>query len=110
MSPLSPLYALALTGVALLVAALLARATGAVPVAHRYRSLDGLRGYLALFVVIHHAAIWHGFARTDVWHGPPSHLYNQLGQGSVATFFMITGFLFFGKRFAVVARKSDEER
>lgn len=99
MLPLNPLFAFVLIGVALSFATLLSRTgtAGAEPVTHRYEALDGLRGYLAFFVFIHHASIWYGFARTDDWNGPSSNLYTQLGQGSVAMFFMITGFLFFGK-------------
>lgn len=97
LSPLSPFFALALILAALFVATLLSRVTRAEVVAHRYEALDGLRGYLAFFVVIHHAALWHAFARGEGWGSTPSNLYNQLGQGSVAMFFMITGFLFFGK-------------
>ncbi len=104
---LSPLFALAVVAAALFGAALLSRIAGAEPVAHRYGALDGLRGLLAVFVFIHHAAIWYTFARTDAWNGPPSHLYNHLGQGSVAMFFMITGFLFFGKLLAAGRRPLD---
>lgn len=63
----------------------------------RFVVLDGLRGYLAFFVFLHHAAVWHVFLRTGAWKAPEGNLYNQLGQLGVALFFMITGFLFFGK-------------
>lgn len=65
--------------------------------AGRFVTIDGLRGYLALFVFIHHTAIWFSFAKTGTWIAPPSNLYNQLGQGSVSLFFMITSFLFVDK-------------
>ncbi len=60
----------------------------------RFVSIDGLRGYLAFFVFLHHSAIWYFFLRTEKWDVPPSHLYTHLGQSSVVLFFMITGFLF----------------
>lgn len=63
----------------------------------RHASIDGLRGHLALAVFVHHGIIWHGYLRTGKWDAPPSNLFNQLGQGSVALFFMITAFLFVGK-------------
>lgn len=63
----------------------------------RYQSLDGLRGYLSLFVMFHHATIWFSFLQGKPWKMPESHLYAQFGQASVALFFMITGFLFFSK-------------
>lgn len=65
--------------------------------AGRHASIDGLRGHLALAVFVHHGVIWHGYLRTGKWDAPPSNLFNQLGQGSVALFFMITAFLFVGK-------------
>lgn len=63
----------------------------------RYTSIDGLRGYLALGVFLHHACIWHFFLQTGDWKVPPSNFYTHLGQSSVALFFMITGFLFFSR-------------
>lgn len=65
--------------------------------AGRQASIDGLRGHLALAVFVHHGIIWHGYLRTGKWDAPESNLFNQLGQGSVALFFMITAFLFVGK-------------
>ncbi len=63
----------------------------------RFQTIDGLRGYLAFFVFIHHSAIWFSYVRTGIWTTPESHLYTQLGQSSVAMFFMITSFLFYTK-------------
>ncbi len=65
--------------------------------AARFVSIDGLRGYLAFGVFLHHAAVWYVYLRTDRWAVPPSKLYAQLGQSSVMLFFMITGFLFWTK-------------
>lgn len=70
----------------------------ALPIeAGRHASIDGLRGYLAFFVFLHHACIWYFYQRSGKWQVPPSHLYTHMGQSSVALFFMITGFLFFSK-------------
>jgi peptidoglycan/LPS O-acetylase OafA/YrhL len=73
----------------------------------RYASIDGLRGYLALLVFVHHAAIWYGYQRTGVWKAPPSNFYNNLGQAGVALFFSVTGFLFFDKLIAARTRGID---
>jgi peptidoglycan/LPS O-acetylase OafA/YrhL len=66
-------------------------------VAGRNESIDGLRGFLAFFVFLHHSAVWYFYIRSDKWEVPPSNLYTHLGESSVAFFFMITGFLFFSK-------------
>lgn len=63
----------------------------------RFESIDGLRGYLAFFVVLHHAAIYYYYLPSDGWALPPQNLYSHFGQTSVSLFFMITGFLFFNK-------------
>lgn len=68
-----------------------------LPTAQRISSIDGLRGYLAFGVFLHHSCIWYFFLRSGQWTEPPAALYTQLGQASVALFFMITGFLFTGK-------------
>lgn len=65
--------------------------------APRTSTLDGLRGFLATGVFFHHASIYYLFLRTGVWKLPPSFFYTQLGQSSVSLFFMITGYLFWGK-------------
>ncbi|MEP7351652.1 MAG: acyltransferase [Acidobacteriota bacterium] len=90
----TPFPALAVIAVAILTCWLLAKAFGAPPAPKHFRSLDGLRGYLALLVFIHHSSIWFGYLRTGAWRVPPSYLYTHFGQSSVALFFMITGFLF----------------
>ena len=100
MDPLHPVFA------ALCVAAALA----SVAVRERLRtgpsefpsritidSLHGLRGYLAVFLFIYHAAIWHSYLRTGTWAPPPSRFYTHLGQSSVVMVFMVTGFLFFSR-------------
>jgi peptidoglycan/LPS O-acetylase OafA/YrhL len=60
----------------------------------RVITLDGLRGFLALAVYFHHAAIYHDFLLGRGWHIPSSQFYTMLAQVGVAVFFMITGFLF----------------
>ncbi|MEN4936589.1 acyltransferase [Stenotrophomonas sp. TWI1151] len=61
----------------------------------RFLAIDGLRGYLALAVLVHHSSIWYVYARTGKWSAPPSALYAQLGEAAVAMFFMISSFLFY---------------
>lgn len=97
MEPMSPLPALAAVLLALATAAALGRRTPALAPPGRYAAIDGLRGYLALGVFLHHGAVWFGYLRSGQWQGPPSALYGALGQHSVTLFFMITGFLFYGK-------------
>lgn len=65
----------------------------------KFTSIDGLRGYLAVFVFLHHSAIWFYYSAESKWQSPPSNLYNHFGQTSVILFFMITGFLFYTKLF-----------
>jgi peptidoglycan/LPS O-acetylase OafA/YrhL len=59
--------------------------------------IDGLRGFLAFGVFVHHASIWYYFLQHGSWVVPESRLYTHLGQSTVTVFFMITGFLFYGK-------------
>lgn len=63
----------------------------------RFQTIDGLRGYLAFFVFIHHASIWYYYLRGYGWQTPPSNLFTHFGQTGVAMFFMITAFLFVTK-------------
>lgn len=63
----------------------------------RSNSIDGLRGYLAFFVFLHHSSVWYVYLKTGVWQAPKSRLYDYFGSGSVILFFMITSFLFFSK-------------
>lgn len=65
----------------------------------RYPEIDGLRGYLAFFVFLHHSYIWQVFLRTENWDDPKSNLFNQFGETTVVFFFIITAFLFTTKLF-----------
>jgi len=60
-------------------------------------AVDGLRGYLAFFVFLHHAYIWYFYLTNGGWQLPESNLFVHLGQSSVVLFFMITSYLFTGK-------------
>lgn len=60
----------------------------------RYPEIDGLRGYLAFFVFLHHSYIWRFFLQEGEWNEPKSNLFNHFGQTTVAFFFIITAFLF----------------
>ena len=66
------------------------------PSSDRYASLDGLRGFLALFVLSHHSFYWYGKLTTGAW-TMPSILYENLGKSSVCLFFMVSSFLFYSK-------------
>lgn len=82
---------------ATLVGAGLVRAGFPLPPAdRRIGCIDGLRGYLALSVLVHHAIIWHqSVFAGGVWQPPPVAAFSQFGVGAVALFFMITGFVFY---------------
>ncbi len=98
MSATSPIGAIGALALALLTIALLQRWSGPPPPPpRRFAPLDGLRGYAAFLVFLHHTAGWYVFARTGVWALPPTRLYVHFGQSSVVIFFMITGFLFWSK-------------
>lgn len=60
----------------------------------RYPEIDGLRGYLAFFVFLHHSYIWHFYLKSGNWEEPKENLFNHFGQTTVAFFFVITAFLF----------------
>lgn len=68
--------------------------------ASRNAAIDGLRSFLAFGVFVHHVSIWFVFLKTGVWEVPDSRLFAHLGQTTVTLFFMITGYLFFGRLLA----------
>jgi peptidoglycan/LPS O-acetylase OafA/YrhL len=95
---MTSLPALLIVLTALSTAGLMSRLLGLkLPDAGRFIAIDGLRGYLACMVFVHHAAVWFAYSHGEGWRLPPSNLYIQFGQGSVVMFFMITGFLFVTK-------------
>ena len=51
--------------------------------ANRFHAIDGLRGYLALGVVLHHVVINFQYYQTGVWELTPSRLNTFFGRGSV---------------------------
>ena len=62
----------------------------------RIGCIDGLRGFLALSVLIHHFVIWMQVTRLGgTWSAPSVNLFNNLGAGGVALFFMTTGLVFY---------------
>lgn len=103
MTETNPLIAMTAYLLAIATAALLLRSVPKIPreLEHcgesRFAGIDGLRGYLAFGVFVHHSIITWIFLQTGVMDFPPSNFYSQLGQGSVALFFMITGFLFWNR-------------
>ena len=60
-------------------------------------AIDGLRGYLAYGVFLHHGVIWYFYVRGAPWVLPPVSIYRDLGATCVSLFFMITAHLFIGK-------------
>lgn len=97
MSPLHPLFAVIIFSIAFLTAYLIRIKYKIDTPPGRYECIDGLRGFLALGVFIHHTTVWHQYLHTGNWEAPKSNLYNQLGLVSVSLFFMITSFLFITK-------------
>ena len=63
----------------------------------RFGCIDGLRGYLALGVFYHHFFMWTSTFKYGKWIDPDVILFNNLGEATVACFFMITGALFYPK-------------
>ncbi|RFP09615.1 MULTISPECIES: acyltransferase [unclassified Duganella] len=110
MNPVSFLPVIACLALALLTTYAITRRYGAPPLSGRYASIDGLRGYLAFLVFLHHACIWYFYLRSGSWAKPPSYFYTNFGQGGVALFFMITAFLFYAKLLASRERGVDWTR
>ena len=106
MNALHPIFAVGTVAVGLLTASLFAYLSP-LPPPKKYASLDGLRGILALLVLIQHAANWRRYAVDGVWALPPSRLYTHFGESSVALFFMITAFLFGSKLLEARTRPPD---
>ena len=65
--------------------------------AGRARALDGLRAFLAVGVVISHGGTYRNYLLGGEWGREMSPLYAACGTIAVSMFFMITGFLFWGR-------------
>ena len=63
----------------------------------RTSPLDGLRGILALSVLVHHFYITYMWKTGIGWIPPSIDYLNNLGTMSVSFFFLITAFLFLSK-------------
>jgi len=63
----------------------------------RSSPIDALRGVLATAVVCHHFVVTYYWKLNGSWVRPESDVLNNMGVVPVSLFFMITGFLFFGK-------------
>lgn len=63
----------------------------------RSSPIDALRGLLATAVVCHHFVVTYYWKENGSWVRPQSDVLNNMGVVPVALFFMITGYLFFGK-------------
>jgi peptidoglycan/LPS O-acetylase OafA/YrhL len=69
-------------------------------VKQRVTTLDGLRGFLALAVLVHHVVAGREALVTGVAGAPREQLYAFLGPFGVSLFFMITGYLFWSQLIA----------
>ncbi|SHL58030.1 Peptidoglycan/LPS O-acetylase OafA/YrhL, contains acyltransferase and SGNH-hydrolase domains [Chitinophaga jiangningensis] len=107
MSPVSLLPVVPILLLVLVVITLVSKLLHITPQEGRYKSIDGLRGYLAFFVFLHHAVIWYFFLQGRGWTAPPSQVYSHFGPTSVSLFFMITAFLFFSKLMAAKQKGLD---
>lgn len=52
----------------------------------RNYQIDGIRGFLALFVFIHHSVIWKKYLSTGIWMNPDSNTFTNIGQVGVTIF------------------------
>ncbi len=80
----------------IVVAAILGRFDGTprTPSVRRLGCIDGLRGYLALGVFVHHFVVTYVFKTTGEWTTSGVRFFSNCGGVGVSLFFMITGFLF----------------
>ncbi|HVU56038.1 MAG TPA: acyltransferase [Puia sp.] len=107
MSPVSFIPILPVLAVALFTLHWWAKILGIRPAEGKFAPIDGLRGYMAFFVFLHHSCIWYFMTHGYGWGFPPSYLYRHFGPTSVAVFFMITSFLFFSKLLEARAGEID---
>jgi peptidoglycan/LPS O-acetylase OafA/YrhL len=97
MEQISMLFVLPIIFLALLWVTLMSRVLGIQAQTHRYGAIDGLRGYLATFVFLHHSASWWWMYHFHQWSIEPNMVFLNFGATSVGMFFMITSFLFISK-------------
>lgn len=85
------------TGICALLGLLIAKAGFPQPLGdRRLGSVDGLRGWLALSVMVHHFFIWTRVSHTGGrWAAPDINFLSQMGAGAVGLFFMTTGLVFY---------------
>lgn len=107
MNPLNPFFAIVVYFIAIATAYLLNLKYRIANDNTRYETIDGIRGFLAIGVFIHHSSIWFQYLQIKSWEAPKSNLYNHLGQTSVSFFFMITAFLFITKLLNTNNQKID---
>lgn len=91
------LCALGALGLSTALASLLAPASFPLPRSDRRLGwVDGLRGYLALSVLVYHFVLWVQLTRvTHTWIEPTINVLSQVGAAGVGLFFMITGLVFY---------------
>lgn len=63
----------------------------------RVEMIDGLRGWLALGVLFHHAAHMHSYFTRGEWDFGSWRLFGDAGAVGVCLFFMVTAYLFWGR-------------
>jgi len=112
LEPNNPLWAILAYATAGLTAALIARYLPyyrklVQSSVGRLAPLDGLRGFLAFGVFIHHSRITYGLVTANTWVVPPDQLYAYLGRGCVSLFFMVSGFLFWSR---AIDKRIEPER
>ena len=107
MSPVSLIPIFPILTITLITLSFINKRVKISPQTGRFKSIDGLRGYLAFFVFIHHSAIWYFLLREHQWGLPPSRVYSHFGPTSVSLFFMITSFLFFSKLIEAKGKNID---
>jgi peptidoglycan/LPS O-acetylase OafA/YrhL len=61
---------------------------------NRYGAIDGLRGYLAISIFVHHFMLTWVWKNTGHWYRPQEIYFQNMGIVGVMIFFMITGYLF----------------
>ncbi|KQM22066.1 acyltransferase family protein [Novosphingobium sp. Leaf2] len=63
----------------------------------RLQAVDGLRFFLAIGVIFSHFPAHWAMASSGVWNAGVAPVFKGFGSSAVTVFFMITGFLFYGK-------------